>query len=283
MPDLIRLIHKSSIGVNKIITVFRTHWGAKMSMNSPNPPPDLVPDKVDSTPKSTTDSALFQHYAKASGISKRQLEKTIQAIATKEARPPLNKPVWYVHDNVMKQYGLTQENLTPLVPDSLPILSPRLPDNQPSHRTPEAANQAGRTLKRKANSAGKSLLQFLSRSPLAPSPKRIKCDAQGDKQDEVIILDPPPSKTDSHIPAPQGEEVIILDSPKDSPVPRSCSATDESSALPLAKRPCLEQKTPSLETPSPAPEVLTASDSSTPQDNVLNILQAVNQVGLVFV
>lgn len=262
MPDLIRLIHKSAMGVAKIVNAFRTHWGAKVSMNSPNPPPNPLPDKVDSTPKSTS------QYANASGISKRQLEKRIQAIATKEARPPHSKPMWYVNDSVMKQYGLSQENLTPLVPDSSPILSPKY---QPLSKTPESA---GTILKRKNNRAGKSLLQFLSRSPLAPSPKRRKCEVSGrGRQEDVIILDP--LETDKNNPPQQ--QVIILDPPiskesEDAPLPPASSA-DEALATPLAKRPCLEEPSSNIFT-TKAPDGTNIS-----QDNTLNVLHSTaNQV-----
>lgn len=231
MPDLIRLIHKSSIGVNKIIKTFRTHWGAKVSINSPNPVPPAEDKPVDSTPKSTNPTQM-QEYANASGISKRQLEKKIQAIAKKEVRVPMGRPVWYVHESVMKQYGLSQENLTPLVPDICsPLLSPKLPDQQPACKTPETANQVCRSLKRKNGVMGKSLLQFLSKPPLTPSPKRIKLDVplEGMQENSLSKYSPPS----------QDADVIILDPPHAPPPPPTSGSAV---AVPPAKRPHLEEQ-----------------------------------------
>lgn len=228
MPDLIRFIHKSSMGMSRIIKTFRTHWGAKYSTGSPNVKTPLLsklpnqlntistPSRTDSTtPKGTKASSPFQEYESASGISKRQLEKKIQAIAIKEVRAPVFRPVWYVHEEVLKQYGLDLENFTALVPNGSPtLLSAKSVDHThtpPSSVSPDPANHSA---KRK----GKSLLQFLTRSPLdksqLPSPKRPKVETECGHHD-VVIVDPPPSAS-------------------------SGASADEVLAEPLAKRACLD-------------------------------------------
>lgn len=265
IPDLIRFIHKSGMGMTKIINTFRVHWGAKVSSSHlplPSPHPDAQgsaphpqPGKIDSTPKSTINP--FREYANTSGISKRQLEKKIQAIASKEVRLPLSRSVWYVHDAMLKQYGLDQENFTPLVSDAAsPLLTPKLPDLQEPPKailpSPEPGNTVGKLQKRKSS---KSLLQFLSRSPLdrsqaqAPSPKRIKLDSVmpltslgGETAKEVV--DPSPSVPSS---ANKDSEVIILE-------------PDQALDKPMAKRPCLE------ETPS---KHSTAKEPSSPGADML--------------
>ena len=270
MPDLIRLIHKSAIGVGKIIKTFRTHWGAKISTNPPSTP---LPDVLDSTPKSNPNATLFQEYANASGISKRQLEKKIQAIATKETRPPLNRSVWYVHETVMKQYGLSKENFVPLVPDNS-LLSPKLTDHQPPMKTPESANQVSKAVKRK-NVAGKSLLQFLSRSPHPPSPKRVKTETlskepltSGRTSDEAIILDPPTQGKDAALATPLDEK------PTNPPTPKRDlpnATTDSVLVLPLAKKQCLEQV--SSTEPPPTDTIPANSSLNIVQDSTGNVLQ----------
>lgn len=115
----------------------------------------------------------------------------------KEIRPPISKAVWYVHDNVLKQYGLEKENLTSLVPSGSPFLSTRSAEQATAKSfTPERPKQ--KISKRKA---GKSLLDFLSRSPADKSqmfspPKRLKVDPSTSpavKHNDVLILDPPDS------------------------------------------------------------------------------------------
>lgn len=238
MPDLIRFIHKSSMGMSRIIKTFRTHWGAKSSTGSPDVKTPLsklpnqlntisTPSRTDSTtPKGTKTSSPFQEYESASGISKRQLEKKIQAIAIKEVRAPVFRPVWYVHEEVLKQYGLDLENFTALVPNGSPTLSAKSVDHThtpPSSNakifvSPDPANHS-------AKKKGKSLLQFLTRSPLdksqLPSPKRPKVETECGRHD-VIIVDPPPSAS-------------------------SGASADEALAEPLAKRACLDGTSTSMQ------------------------------------
>lgn len=255
--------------------MFRTHWGAKISKNSLSQfpsqtnttshplPPDKIDStpinarinsalqntnqhKIDSTPKTTsqheiestptsTDHTGGEDYENASKISKRQLEKKIQAIAVKEIRPPITKAVWYVHDAVLKQYGLETENFAPLVPNGSPFLSEKSVEQ--ALVTPETPNQQ-KVSKRKSGYVGKSLLHFLSKSPadkahIFSPPKRMKLDPplSVGKSLRDFLSRPPANEaqTPSHPKpdlSPANNDVIILDPPdvscKGPPTKRSC-------------------------------------------------------------
>lgn len=135
MPDLIRLMHGSSTGVNRLIKTFRVHWGAKklqhalsdvgspsnthpVDLNSENTK-SVSPLPIPKTPnfKSPNQTVEFEN---ASGISKRQLEKKIHEIAIKEPRPPSHKPQWYVHDSILLKYHIDLATITPLIPLASP-------------------------------------------------------------------------------------------------------------------------------------------------------------------
>lgn len=249
MPDLIRFLHKSALDKKKIIRAFRIHWGAKISTtaSSLETPLSQSPGMVDSTPRplpkidstpTSTNYNEYQEYETASKISKRQMEKKIQAIAVKEIRPPFAKLVWYVHDSVLKQYGLEQETFAPLVPNGSPCLSTGSADQMPSRTfaTPETPVQP-KASKRKSGGMGKSLFHFLSRTPVNKSrasacPQHLKVGASPPPplpraNDEVIILDPPVPASDE-LAEPQAkrqchgngvdvvtmeQDVVILDPP----------------------------------------------------------------------
>lgn len=85
MPHLIKLVHGNTAGLNKIMSQFRKQWTAKCLGR------DVTDEEVD----------------EKSPISKRQLEKRIQNIATKERRS--DRLRWYVHNHVLASFGL--ENL----------------------------------------------------------------------------------------------------------------------------------------------------------------------------
>jgi len=150
MPDLIQFLHKNSMGVSKIVRLFRAHWGAKISRGHDNQGSaaeehqhgdsvdvtmatnGLTPLKTNhgqsmmaTTPQRTKTLADgWGAWEFASKISKRQLERKIQAIAVKEARPPTYKVQFYVHPEVMEEYMLNEENLVALVSDGYsPILA----------------------------------------------------------------------------------------------------------------------------------------------------------------
>ena len=83
MPDLIKLLQGNSMGLMKLTNQFRRFWTAKCL------------NKGDITDADVEDTCQ---------ISKRQLERKIQAIATKERRG--DKLRWYVHRHVLSSYGL---------------------------------------------------------------------------------------------------------------------------------------------------------------------------------
>ena len=85
MPDLIKLVHSNTAGLNKIMSQFRKQWTAKCLGRA------VTDEEVD----------------EKSPISKRQLEKRIQNIATKERRS--DRLRWYVHNHILASFGL--ENL----------------------------------------------------------------------------------------------------------------------------------------------------------------------------
>jgi len=85
MPELIKLIHGNTAGLNKLISQFRKQWTSKCLGRA------ITDEEVD----------------EKSPISKRQLEKKIQNIATKERR--FNRLRWYVHSHILRSFGL--ENL----------------------------------------------------------------------------------------------------------------------------------------------------------------------------
>lgn len=85
MPELIKLIHGNTAGLNKLISQFRKQWTSKCLGRA------ITNEEVD----------------EKSPISKRQLEKKIQNIATKERR--FDRLRWYVHNHILRSFGL--ENL----------------------------------------------------------------------------------------------------------------------------------------------------------------------------
>ena len=85
MPDLIKLVHGNTAGLNKLVLHFRKQWMAKCLGRK------VTDEEVD----------------EKSPISKRQVEKRIQLIATKERRT--DRLRWYVHDNILEKFSV--ENL----------------------------------------------------------------------------------------------------------------------------------------------------------------------------
>lgn len=218
MPDLIRLVHKNPMGMNKIIKTFRIHWGVKistpLSQDSPTPhsPP---PGRIDHTPQSANRTTEYQEYENASKISKRQMEMKIQAIAVKEIRAPISRPAFYVHDLVLKQYGFEQENVVPLTPNGAPSLSAPSADYQtPTRIKPCVPAETPNQSKRKS----KSLLDFLSKSPVNRSPQILTPSKR-------LKLDPPPPPNSSPAKQSLRNFLQILTPPKPmNPDPSKCAA-----------------------------------------------------------
>lgn len=74
-----------------MVDIFRKHWSLKASSTNNN-----------------------------CEISKGLISRKIVAMATKEIRPPLSRPVWYVEDKVLHQLELDNENFNPLTPIGSP-------------------------------------------------------------------------------------------------------------------------------------------------------------------
>ena len=167
MPELIRLVHGSAMGVRKLIKTFRMHWGAKMisSSSKPGSSNSIEPPLLE-TP--TPHPSNITQYESASGISKRQLEIKIQSMAIKELRPPNNdKPVWYVHDPVLKQYHMDPQAITPLVPLASPLSKPTTERPKVSPETPCSSDGSAvkRGIKRKTDSTP-SVKTLFERKPV---------------------------------------------------------------------------------------------------------------------
>ncbi len=198
VPDLIRLIHKSSIGVSRIIKTFRMHWGAKKL--TPPPSNQTTPTKASKefdmmTSPKTLSSPDNSNLENASGISKRQLEKKIHEIAVKEYRPPNHRRcMWYVHETVMTKYSIDSDNVAPFIAFSSPQSKINSTD-PPKILTPQFTLTNEK--KRKADGLV-TLLDMLTKSPhtlttTSPQPKRIKLQLHVDKvptkpADNILLL-----------------------------------------------------------------------------------------------
>ena len=166
MPDLVRLVHGSATGLVRLIKAFRTHWGAKMSAPAGG---EVGRGPGEATP--TNPEQLEQQ----SGISKRQLEFKIQAMAVKEVRAPHYRPLWYVHESVFKTYGLDPSTVMPLVPQASPAVAMQRPPPPPmllhgkasSSSSPETPSLVKKGLKRKTDGIQtvKALFETISKSP----------------------------------------------------------------------------------------------------------------------
>ena len=112
ISDLIRLVHKSTFGLKKLVKTFRTHWGAKILASRPASPAGSPPHNG-SPPQTPKHSSEEEQFELASGISKRQVEHKILSIATKETGPVQHRNCWLVHSALLQEYNL-MEDFTPL-------------------------------------------------------------------------------------------------------------------------------------------------------------------------
>eukprot|EP00731_Ephydatia_muelleri_P016499 Em0009g923a len=141
----------------------------------------------------TPDTNLIEE---ASGISKRQLTMKITGMAIKEQRPPSNRPLWYVHEPVFRQYNLDPQRVTslvPLLPDKPPVMSPD--DHQNGKRPPKRATNGTPTIRDLWSrphpchrASGKTVGSALTQEDDAPIAKRPCLD-----KEEVITIDSEPS------------------------------------------------------------------------------------------
>ena len=211
MPDLIRFVHKSPMGMTKTIHIFRAHWGAKVRGNSQDPVTDskdvpmatngLTPHKTNhshsviaATPKRSKTPTDFGSLGFASGISKRQLERKIQAIAVKEIRPPSVKALFYVHADVLHEYRVDEENMVALVSDSS---SPLLIGADLVKTKAVASPDPYVKQKKKAAGNTQSLFLFLKSTKASPGSKgdnangtalgKHQCTAKENGNDVIIV------------------------------------------------------------------------------------------------
>ena len=209
MPDLISLVHKSPMGLNRLNSTFRIHWATKLSSATNNAgsqqaSPGLGRLDVSRTP----DSNLVEE---ASGISKRQLTMKITGMAAKEQRPPSNKSLWYVHDSVFKQYNVDPQRvapLAPLQPERPPaVMSPDDPQigKRPIKRvmigTPTIRDLWSKPYPHRHHTGGKMGSPALDREGDTPLSKRPRPD-----EGEVIMIDTEPSGGQQS--RPQQDDVV---------------------------------------------------------------------------
>ena len=216
MPELIRLVHGSAMGVGRLIKTFRVHWGRKVLTSSSEPSSSNSSEPILETPNSHQKDTT--KYENASGISKRQLEIKIQSIAIKESRPPHSKPVWCVHDSVLQRYGIDPQEITPLVSPPSQTTCDR-----PKMMSPETpcSNGVKRGIKRKTDGTPsvKTLFEALAKSPAnCKAPKETKTALEGaSKHTPAQVVHPPstspPTKkarlNTNESPAPSGEVIVI--------------------------------------------------------------------------
>lgn len=105
MPDLIRFVHGSSLGLQRIIKEFRQLWGAK-KVSKAKAEGDVEHTLTAEDSLTAAQGKENVDYSTVCGISKRQLECKIQQIAKKEARLPDYRHRFYVHSDVLEKYGL---------------------------------------------------------------------------------------------------------------------------------------------------------------------------------
>lgn len=149
MPDLIRFLHGTPLGLQRVVRDFRQLWGAKKASK-------LTAADGESTP-SAKDTPTAAHgkenvdYGTVCGISRRQLELKIQHIAKKEVRLPDNRNRFYVHSDVLEKYGLDPAALA-VVTAPVSGISPfsKTSGNQNVHPPPPGIMQTP-TRKRTAN------------------------------------------------------------------------------------------------------------------------------------
>ncbi|GFS10331.1 chromatin assembly factor 1 subunit A [Elysia marginata] len=154
MPDLIQLVHGNTSGIKRLIRDFRVFWFKKESADGPVEP-STPKGKLDKSMQETDGEVSFidesvhenpvegeiiqgeetgsdqkTDEGKKCSISKRQLEIKINAIAVREKRQAL-KICWYVHDAVLKEFGLEG-----LVCNSLVQPEPVVPAESSKETTP---------------------------------------------------------------------------------------------------------------------------------------------------
>lgn len=237
MPDLIRLVHKNSMGLTRLMKTFREYWGAKvtasnnhcgsddpMGMRERSTSPSDDPSKATSTENSpfckpktpgAAGGGTVSELENASGISKRQLERKIQSMAIKEARPPNHKQLWYVHDSVLQKYGIDGNALSPLQVAS-PSVVAKGGENGTSVNSPQTPCGSGaaamNSRKRKPLAKGmKSLFDFVNSASSTATASSSGAGGGGGGEGQ------PPSLKKSRIEIVDDPEVVMSSKPLATP------------------------------------------------------------------
>ncbi|XP_052283545.1 chromatin assembly factor 1 subunit A-A-like [Dreissena polymorpha] len=111
MPDLIRLVHGNPMGIKNLVKEFFHYWNKKTNPDQnttldTSKHMDVSMEVDEKSDQVLNDSKLDQPEFSTVCISKRQLDIKIPAIAVREKRPDHKKVCWYVHADVLKQYGM---------------------------------------------------------------------------------------------------------------------------------------------------------------------------------
>ena len=207
MPDLIRLVHRNTAGLAKLVKLFQAHWAAVLCQRAPPPPPPPPPTVATAAaaaaniaspslplPSSSLPSAREslspqlsttttpgsrdrEPDVNQSRISKRQLEMKIQSIAVKEVRPPATKPTWYVHDSVLESYKIGPSDL--LAPLSVATTkSCSVSAEKSSGSPPDSTPVSRKPAKRRASGNTPTLYDVIGRSPQTTSSPAATNSAQ---------------------------------------------------------------------------------------------------------
>lgn len=200
MPDLIRHVHKSNMGVKRLIDTFREYWAHK------NNDSDHPNDTKSPTPSSTNDSTVTTPQQHPSCISKRQLELKIASIASKDTHCGSGK-IWTIHNDILRQYGFSIENeVTPL---NIKRAESSSPDNSKKKTTPSQVPVGMKSIKHFFN-----------------SPSNNNSASRGVVRRSLSLQTPPQKKRRIAL-----EPVIILDNQKEShktvPCTKECSESTE--------------------------------------------------------
>lgn len=223
MPDLIRLVHHSTIGLVKLIKTFQTHWGTVLQQQRTSKDHQIIGSKQSTISELSppTQGAEMKEGEREnkSGISKRQLERKIQQIAIKEIRPPSTKNTWYVHHSVLRQYNMNSTQMTPL---SLLPPTPKstLTSTKEISCSPEAplSTPVGKRGVKRKTAGNTPSVKTLFEKVIAKSPQNIALTTPEQKR---LKLTPSPqvrggmSKTDEGVQPPKKRirlESVALDS-----------------------------------------------------------------------
>ena len=170
MPDLIAMVHNSSLGKNQLVKSFRAHWGGKV-LEKQDKPETILPAPFDHSPSgrqcSPQASMKECDYEKASCISKRSLEMKIKEIATKGINPSSTRSVWTVYSSILEQYKIDPSQLAPLSPS---LSTPRSHTGGERQIISPATPSSKSGTKRRLDGTPKiaSLFKAIAKSPKTP-------------------------------------------------------------------------------------------------------------------